>query len=130
MTLKLRATVVLCAMLLCYLDAGAQSIPINPKFGVISDEELKMAEYPQDTSAAVLILYRKIDVDATITNVMGFTRRENRCISYYLVNQADSSYTLSFLSPQCPHNEFGDIFLTSPSVSEKSSFQVRLGIYP
>ncbi len=75
MTLKLRATVVLCAMLLCYLDAGAQSIPINPKFGVISDEELKMAEYPQDTSAAVLILYRKIDVDATITNVMGFTRR-------------------------------------------------------
>ena len=65
----------LCAMLLCYLGAGAQSVPINPKFGAVSDEELNMTVYPQDTSAAVLILYRKVDVDATITSALGFTRK-------------------------------------------------------
>ena len=43
------------------LTLSAQSIPVNPKPGRVSDEEVAMTAYPLDTTAAALILYQNTD---------------------------------------------------------------------
>lgn len=44
----------------------AQSIPVNPKFGSVSDEEVALTRYDLDTTAAVLLLCRKTDVSVRL----------------------------------------------------------------
>ena len=43
--------------------AGAQTIPVNPKFGVVSDAEVDLKVYEPDTSAVAVMLYRSYDLD-------------------------------------------------------------------
>ena len=38
------------ALLFLSMAARAQSIPVNPKFGAVSDAELEMTTYQPDTS--------------------------------------------------------------------------------
>lgn len=45
------------------LAAGAQVIPVNPKFGAVSEEEVAMTVYEPDTSAVAVMLYREYDLD-------------------------------------------------------------------
>ena len=40
----------------------AQTIPVNTAFGEVSDEEVRMTVYEPDTTAPVVLLYRKVDV--------------------------------------------------------------------
>ena len=47
----------------CTLSAAAQTIPVNPKFGAVSDHEVDMAVYEPDTSAVAVVLYRKYSLD-------------------------------------------------------------------
>ena len=42
--------------------AFAQQIPVNPKFGSVSDREIDIREYAPDTSATAVLLYRSIEV--------------------------------------------------------------------
>ena len=54
----------------------AQRIPVNPRFGAVSDEEILMTSYEPDTSASVLILYRHHEVDASFSATGRPTRKE------------------------------------------------------
>ena len=45
------------------LAAGAQVIPVNPKFGAVSEEEAAMTVYEPDTSAVAVMLYREYDLE-------------------------------------------------------------------
>lgn len=68
----------LAAALVClaaWQEVFAQHIPVSTKFGDVSDEELEMTVYPPDTSAAVVILYRHKEVEATLSATRGLTRR-------------------------------------------------------
>ena len=40
----------------------AQEIPVNPKFGAVSDAEIDMTVYLRDSSAAAVLLYRSYTV--------------------------------------------------------------------
>lgn len=55
---------VLSTFALCItIAAGAQVIPVNPKFGAVSDAEVDLAVYEPDTSAVALMLYRSYDLE-------------------------------------------------------------------
>lgn len=43
-------------------SVSAQEIPVNPKFGAVSDAEIDMTVYPRDSSAAAVLLYRSYTV--------------------------------------------------------------------
>ena len=43
-------------------SALAQTIPVNPKFGSVSDLEMDMTAYGPDSSATAVLLYRSVDV--------------------------------------------------------------------
>ena len=45
------------------IAAGAQTIPVNPKFGAVSDAEVDLKVYEPDTSAVAVMLYRSYDLD-------------------------------------------------------------------
>ena len=75
MTYKFHFLSVLALLLFFRPEAGAQTIPVNTKFGAVSDAELEMTVYPPDTSAAVVVLYRNQEVEATISSALGFARR-------------------------------------------------------
>ena len=53
-----------------FFQAGAQSIPVDSRFGKVSVKECEMSVYPADTSAAALVLCEqhtvKIDFDESI----------------------------------------------------------------
>ena len=59
-------SIVLC--ILSSLACFAQKIPVNPKFGAVSDAEIDLAVYEPDTSAAALMLYRECVVDFRLSN--------------------------------------------------------------
>ena len=45
------------------IAAGAQAIPVNPKFGAVSDAEVDLKVYEPDTSAVAVMLYRSYNLD-------------------------------------------------------------------
>ncbi|MBO8446050.1 MAG: hypothetical protein IAC23_10240 [Bacteroidetes bacterium] len=59
----------------------AQSIKVDGRFGKVSEDEVKMTEYPQDTSAAAIVLYEKGTVmmemhsDGTLVKNLYFNAR-------------------------------------------------------
>lgn len=55
-----------CFVLLLPLALHAQRIPVDPKFGKISDAELDMTVYDADTSAAALVLYCEDEVTLSL----------------------------------------------------------------
>ena len=62
-----------CIALLLPVLADAQSIPVNPKFGAVSKEEVEMETYARDTSAAIMLLYTCRSVEVGI-NMGGLYR--------------------------------------------------------
>ncbi len=74
--MKKKAVLFILPGLLMCVQALAQQIPLNPKFGAVSKEEVAMTSYPADTAAAVLILYRNLTVEAIIDGYNGLMRRE------------------------------------------------------
>lgn len=65
----LALTTVLCT------TAFAQLIPINPKFGAVSEEEVKLDSYAPDTTAAIILLYssRNVEVGINMTGHLNKT---------------------------------------------------------
>lgn len=49
-------------LVLCIGPAMAQSVPVDPRFGKVSNEECAMTVYPADTSAAALVLWEQHSV--------------------------------------------------------------------
>lgn len=54
--------------------AAAQTIPVDPKFGNVSEAEIDMTVYEPDTSAVAVMLYREYSMDLVIGNVGGITK--------------------------------------------------------
>ena len=46
--------------------AAAQTIPVNPKYGAVSDAEVDMTVYEPDTSAVAVMLFREYTMDLNI----------------------------------------------------------------
>lgn len=51
------------------LAATAQIIPVNPKFGEVSDLEIDLKVYEPDTSAVALMLYREYTMDLVFNSL-------------------------------------------------------------
>ena len=60
--------VFLLAALAATFTAAAQTIPVNPKFGAVSDAEIDLKVYEPDTSAVAVMLYRDYSLELTISN--------------------------------------------------------------
>ena len=58
------------------LAAKAQTIPVNPKFGAVSDAEIDMTTYAPDTSAVAVMLYREYTMSLTISHITGDFSKE------------------------------------------------------
>ena len=56
--------------------AAAQTIPVDPKFGNVSDAEIDMMVYEPDTSAVAVMLYREYTMDLIISDVTGGISKE------------------------------------------------------
>ena len=54
---------ILVAALSLAVAASAQTIPVNHKFGSVSDREIDMTVYEPDTSAVAVVLYRDYNLD-------------------------------------------------------------------
>ncbi|MBR5106843.1 MAG: DUF3857 domain-containing protein [Bacteroidales bacterium] len=67
----MKKTAFLIAALTFSFLAAAQTIPVNPKFGSISDAEIDMTVYSPDTSAVAVMLYREYTMDLVISEVSG-----------------------------------------------------------
>ncbi len=67
----MKKTVFLIAALTFSFLAAAQTIPVNPKFGSVSDAEIDMTVYSPDTSAVAVMLYREYTMDLVISEVSG-----------------------------------------------------------
>ncbi len=53
---------------------SAQTIPLKPGFGNVSDQEVTMTRYEPDTTASVVLLYRKVDVGIRIDMDASFSQ--------------------------------------------------------
>ena len=69
--LNMKKTAFLIAALTFSSLAAAQTIPVNPKFGSVSDAEIDMTVYSPDTSAVAVMLYREYTMDLVISEVSG-----------------------------------------------------------
>lgn len=67
----MKKTAFLIAALIFSFLAAAQTIPVNPKFGSVSDAEIDMTVYSPDTSAVAVMLYREYTMDLVISEVSG-----------------------------------------------------------
>ena len=70
-----KTAALLAALALSFLST-AQTIPVNPKFGKVSDAEVDLAVYEPDTSAVAVMLYREYTMDLIISNVTGGISKE------------------------------------------------------
>ena len=55
--------IVFLVCLFAMISAAAQTIPVNPKFGAVSEEEVALTVYEPDTSAVAVMLYREYNLD-------------------------------------------------------------------
>ncbi len=62
-------------LLLCgaFLWAVAQTVPVDPKQGKVSDDEVAMTVYPLDTTAASVVLAAREEVQITTTDLLEMT---------------------------------------------------------
>ena len=67
----MKKTAFLIAALTFSFIAAAQTIPVNPKFGSVSDADIVMTVYSPDTSAVAVMLYREYTMDLVISEVSG-----------------------------------------------------------
>ena len=66
----------LLAALAISVAAAAQKIPVDPKFGNVSDAEIDMTVYEPDTSAVAVMLYREYTMDLVINDRTGGISKE------------------------------------------------------
>ena len=67
----MKKIVFILAALAVSVAAGAQRIPVDPKFGNVSDAEIDMTVYEPDTSAVAVMLYRQYTMDLVISGTTG-----------------------------------------------------------
>ena len=98
------------SLLLVFLPvlAAAQSIPVNPKFGVVSEEELRMTTYAPDTSAAAVVLYRHQVVSASFSSRHLFSRTTTITQRIKVLKESgrNSADARIFYRTDCTPNEF------------------------
>lgn len=63
----------LAACMLVVVSLHAQQIPVETKFGKVSNAELEMAVYPLDTTATAVMLYEKTQTDILTSENADFT---------------------------------------------------------
>lgn len=68
-------TTLFVALTCAYTPLRAQKIPVNPKAGAVSIEEVSMTDYPADTTAAALILYEENRINLTPNANLEITKR-------------------------------------------------------
>ena len=56
--------------------AAGQTIPVDPKFGNVSEAEIDMTVYEPDTSAVAVMLYREYTMELTISHITGGISKE------------------------------------------------------
>ncbi|MBO6169248.1 MAG: DUF3857 domain-containing protein [Bacteroidales bacterium] len=98
------------------LGAGGQTIPVNTKFGAVSDEELQMTVYPPDTSAAVVLLYCKQEVEAAFSSSLQFGRKVIHTERIKILKESGKDYPdfKIFYSTSCtPWESVSNIKLTT-----------------
>lgn len=69
-----RFCIVIFVVMLSMMELHAQMIPVNKRFGKVSEDELKLSVYEADTSAVALVLYEGTDV------VLDFDATGNFCL--------------------------------------------------
>ncbi len=62
----MRKILVILTALIASLGVYAQTIPVTPKFGAVSEAEIDLLTYEQDTTAALLLLYTSREVTVGI----------------------------------------------------------------
>lgn len=67
----MKKTAFIIAALAFQFLAAAQTIPVNAKFGSVSDAEIDMTVYAPDTSAVAVMLYREYTMDLVFSDVSG-----------------------------------------------------------
>lgn len=72
----MKKTVAILAALTVSFLAAAQTIPVNPKFGKVSDAEIDLTVYEPDTAAVAVMLYREYTMELIISNVTGDISKE------------------------------------------------------
>ena len=70
----MKKIVFLLAALAVSVAAAAQKIPVDPKFGNVSDAEIDMTVYEPDTSAVAVMLYREYTMDLVIGTSGGISK--------------------------------------------------------
>lgn len=94
-----RFAVTLVTFLIACVNSFSQSIVVNPAFGKVSAEELKLVSYQQDTSAAAIYLLSRDAVDISIDGDNGFlktttVRRRIKVLKERGKKYADISFVL------------------------------------
>lgn len=74
------------------LSLAAQSIPINPKRGHVSKEEVALTTYPLDTAAAALILHENIESSIAIDGRGQIIKKYEYYVRYKILKEAGKSY--------------------------------------
>ena len=72
----MKKILVLFAALAVSFAAAAQKIPVDPKFGNVSDAEIDMTVYEPDTSAVAVMLYREYTMELIISHITGGISKE------------------------------------------------------
>ena len=70
----MKKIVFLLAALAVSFAAAAQKIPVDPKFGNVSDAEIDMTVYEPDTAAVAVMLYREYTMDLVIGTSGGISK--------------------------------------------------------
>ena len=99
------------------LASQAQSIPVDTKFGAVSDAELELTEYAQDTSAAVLVLYRHRDVLISLNGQGEFYRKEVFQERVKILKESGKSYPEYKLYYREPQDFVTDIKVVTYNMS-------------
>lgn len=113
---KTLKTLLLSPALIISILAGAQTIPVNTRFGAVSDEELRMTIFPPDTSAAVVLLYSRQEVKAAFTNALTFGRKVTVTQRIKILKESGKDYPdfkIYYSTKSDPREVVSDIKLTT-----------------
>ena len=120
------------------IAAGAQTIPVNPKFGAVSEAEVDLKVYEPDTSAVAVMLYRSYDLnlvfDAHLDIVQEITVHERIKVlkeegvkyadySFVYIHSNDTKENYSGIKVETYNREDGKIVKTK--MSKKYEFDEK-----
>ena len=93
-------------LLVSYASLG-QNIPVNPSFGAISDREIDMTVYSQDTSAAAVVLYSEEAYNVTFDAGLDFIQTHTVHMRIKILKESGRDYA-----------DFRVLYLTDKSYAE------------